>query len=296
MLLRSFTFYSTCLLACLCLSAGVVRAAENKDLSSEDLSIEVSDNVELPSQESIQKGKLALVWCTNSVGRISRGQMYDNQIISAKERYFSKREGLENEPHLMGYVPKDGERPAISDPQDRPQFEGKTYREMIRYCDEVMMEAYNRVQNKPKPTNIAEVRIANTPNPALQKEMLAEQDIGKQKGFKGVAYGISELVMDLQSNKYSFEEVKPFLFKLGQYDHSWQLTSEVETPYGPLAAYEMWAGSRPMVVLVFEKSGKSYSLGSNLYDGYYELLGIDVVMVQAGASVFHVQILVMEEV
>ena len=104
------------------------------------ISFKLSANVDIktgkvpdrPTKQEISLINRTLVWCTNSIGRINRGQMDKRQIETAKEKYFSKRDSLDLKPHLMSYIPKGKkEMPAISLKQDQKMFEGKNYRGII---------------------------------------------------------------------------------------------------------------------------------------------------------------------
>lgn len=233
-----------------------------------------------PSMESKEKARLALVWCTNNVGKIKRGNLYDNQIIGAKENYFNKRAGLEQEPFLLEYTPKAHERPAIDFEEDRPMFEGKSYLEMIRFCDEAMMEAFNKVSRRPTPSNLAEAKIASFSDGAEQEAALVEQAKGKHAGFEGVTYGIVDSLTDLAGGRLTLAELQRFLIKPWIYDHAWRLTNTLDT----FVVYEMWSGNRPLLVVVMRRPDETHIHGGKLPAGYYKVVGTEQFLVSYQGS------------
>jgi hypothetical protein len=248
-----------------------------------------------PSQESIEKGKRALNWCTNNYYRISAHIISDSLIVSAADKYFEKREGIVNEPNLMEYVPQGEEFPTI-DGAGREEvlkiFEGMSFRQMTERCDSDMMAAVNKINNLTKPTNLAEEKIALIGYANIREAMTAEQEIGKKMGYQGIIYGIVDTLDDIESNKYTVDQFKPFLLKRSEYDSSWVLTNAT----GDIVAYEKWDGIKSRILVVVKTKGRTYVDGESLPDAYYMVHGSYPFEVSSQGSSGTTNLLVVEEV
>lgn len=246
-----------------------------------------------PSPAMLTKGKRALVWCTNSVGRISRGQMYSDQIATSVEKYFSQRDGLEKEVALMGYKPKsEKEMPPISAKEDKAIFADMTYQEMIRHCDATMMTAYNDLKKRTKPTNLAERKISEFGSIAKQDELLKEQSIGKKLGFEGITYGVVDSMEDLRRGRYTVKELQRFLIKPDMYDQHWEVIGSQASQ----AAYGTWSGDRPLLFVVNKSEGREYVSGNLLPMAYYKVEGIESFNVIYNNGKVREDLLVLKEV
>lgn len=271
--------------------AALAVAGANGVHAEEGLSADV--NPSQPTPASLTKGKRALVWCTNSVGRISRGQMYGDQIATAVEKYFSQRDGLEKEIALMGFKPtSEKDMPPISAKEDKAAFANMTYQEIIRYCDGTMMQAYNDLKKRAKPTNLAERKIAEFGSLAKQDELMKEQSVGKKLGFEGITYGLVDSMEDLRRGRYTVADLQKFLIKPDMYDQHW----EVIGSQGTRAAYGTWSGDRPLLFVVNKATGREYLSGNLLPMAYYKVEGVESFTVLYHSGKVREDLLVLKEV
>jgi Tfp pilus assembly protein PilF len=241
---------------------------------------EINSKVEMvkPSSKDIRTTKRALIWCTNNLAKIINNNMYKNQVKSAKENYFSKREGLENLKGIFGYVPQErSEQLYVSGGEKyKNMFDNKSYGEIISTCDREMMAAYLNYFDNFKPTNLAEKKIATYPKKEDRENLLKEQSIGKQAGLDGVTYGLIDTMVSILNNEYTTDSVKGYLIKPSVNDQYWVLTNVKKEA----VAYEMWYKSTPLMIIVMKNNKREYiDMGKLPKNTYYQMLGIQKALV-----------------
>jgi hypothetical protein len=247
-----------------------------------------------PDRAAKQQAKRALVWCTNNITKIRNYQVSKSQLKSYKEKYFQKRDALDQVENIMGYKPVDNERPGTDDPASEKFFADKTYGEMIRFCDEAMMDAYNEMFDEPAPTTIAEEWIADMPNQERKAEMQNDQEIGQKLGFAGVTYEIALSLRKLQDGEISVDTLKTFLIKPGRFDHGWRLANQDDG----VNFYELWSGETVLLIAVKNPDNQQLVMNSALpTDDYFKVEGlVEVLVVYADGVAFPQNLLLMEHI
>ncbi|MCF6346424.1 MAG: hypothetical protein L3J00_08160 [Thiomicrorhabdus sp.] len=247
---------------------------------------------EAPSSADITTAKRALVWCTNNLQKIQQKKMDKNQVITATDRYYSKRKDLEDLPNLMNHKPNKKEMPSLPGSAYDDIYTGKTFGEIIRMCDAGMVTAKNKFMNEQfKPSNIAEEKIATYYEEEVRKAMMKEQQIGKDKGFEGIFYGVVDSLTDIQNGKFTGETLSKFLIKPSKYDDYWRLTNIKKD----FVAYEMFAGESIMII-VKRNPKEEYLDMAKLHDGYYQITEFVDVQIEYEGTVRDTVLPVLEKI